>query len=382
MKVGKSLVELATEIERQSKVKKDYVVPTQKLVAVPVERDVKVEFVNGEKQSLAVQPYAHQQIADRLGIPFKYYQRLKEEAPALLATNVNHWFQANPEKRLVRVLSDKEGNPYIRAFLSDRFRALDYADLLEVVFPVLQKLGVLILSADVTETRFYIKAVDSRITLDVPKGAAMGDGGHTIFDTLSPAITIRDSEVGHGALSVDQSIFTKACTNLGTFDKVIRKTHVGRRGDFGDEVTALLSDETRQADDKALWLKVRDVVQASFEQAKFAATVDKIKGTALNKITAPADEVVEVTAQRFGFNEEERGSVLKHLIEGADLSQYGLANAITRTAEDLDDYDRASSFESFGGKLFQLPKSEWARIGQKPEAPKKNEVVDAEFVAA
>jgi len=35
--------------------------------------------------------------------------------------------------------------------------------------------------------------------------------------------------------------------------------------------------------------------------------------------------------------------LLRHLIEGGDLSQYGLINAVTRTAEDAKFYDRASS---------------------------------------
>jgi hypothetical protein len=74
--------------------------------------------------------------------------------------------------------------------------------------------------------------------------------------------------------------------------------------------------------------------------------------------------VVEVTATRFGLNETERKSVLDHLIRGGDLSQYGLHNAITRTAEDLDDYDRASDFERFGGQIIELPANEWRQIAE------------------
>jgi len=37
-------------------------------------------------------------------------------------------------------------------------------------------------------------------------------------------------------------------------------------------------------------------------------------------------------------------------------------NAVTRTAEDLESYDRATEFETFGGAIVDLPRKEWQRI--------------------
>lgn len=65
----------------------------------------------------AVTDHAHGQIAQRLDIPAKYYNRMRSEAPALLAANVNNWFQEQPERRMIRTLDGKA-----RAFLSDRYR--------------------------------------------------------------------------------------------------------------------------------------------------------------------------------------------------------------------------------------------------------------------
>ena len=50
---------------------------------------------------------AHQQIAARLNIPFRYYQKMQSEAPELLDRNVNTWFGKNPERRMIRVLDGK-----------------------------------------------------------------------------------------------------------------------------------------------------------------------------------------------------------------------------------------------------------------------------------
>ena len=69
----------------------------------------------GKSLSFTVGETAHQQIADRLNIPFRYYKKMQDESPHLLDQNVNEWFGKNPERRMIRVLDGK-----VRAFLSAR----------------------------------------------------------------------------------------------------------------------------------------------------------------------------------------------------------------------------------------------------------------------
>jgi hypothetical protein len=75
-------------------------------------------------------------------------------------------------------------------------------------------------------------------------------------------------------------------------------------------------------------------------------------------------KAIEVLADDFGMSDGERSSVLRHLIEGGDLSRYGLMNAVTRTAEDLESYDRATEFETMGGRVLDLPKAQWERVAE------------------
>src|SRR5262249_32736813 len=42
-----------------------------------------------------------------------------------------------------------------------------------------------------------------------------------------------------------------------------------------------------------------------------------------------------------------------------ELSAWGLANAVTRTAEDAADYDRATELEAAGRRLIELGQAEW-----------------------
>ncbi len=228
--------------------------------------------------------------------------------------------------------------------------------------PRIADLGVDILSCEVTDHRLYLKVVDSRIKRDLPTGASLGEG-HQRFDTVSPALVISNSEVGSGALSVLTSVWTGGCTNLMVIsERSTRKYHVGARVDIGDEVYAMLSDQTRAVTDEALWRQLGDVVAGAFDVARFDAQVEKLAATAANLIDADPVKVVEVTAKRYGLNDDERTSVLRHLITGGSLTQYGLHAAITRTAEDLLDYDRATAFEQLGGKIIELPRNEWRQL--------------------
>jgi len=363
MKIGKTLVELATELQRQSEVKRDYLVVTEAIEARTVEVPgspvgVELALAGGDKQVVVgINDLAHEQLGGWSGIPRQYYEKMLHEEPALLAVNLNTWFKRTRATRLVRTLDGRT-----RAFLSNSYRPMDSFDLAEAVLPVLGAMDLEIISCEVTERRIYLKAADKSITRSIPTGKRMGEG-HNFFDTVSPGIVISNSEVGCGSLSVETGIWTKMCTNmLIASQRSMRKYHLGGRADLGEEVMAMLSDDTRRKTDAALWGQVRDVVKGAFDLTRFNEVANQMEGTVENKITGDPVKVIEVTAKKFGMGEGERSSVLRHLIEGGDLSQYGLINAVTRTAEDLDSYDRATEFERLGGKLIELPRTEWREI--------------------
>lgn len=360
MKTGKSLVQLAQELEARKAAKKDYIADTRQLDAHIGANNVPMILMPSQNSAFTIGPVAHDQLAQRLGIPTKYYDKMVAEAPELWQRNVNHWLHADAQRRMVRTMDGT-----VRAFLSDRYRPLENEDLAEVILPAMQKLDLMLLSCEITERRMYIKAVDRRILKDVPTGRSMGDGSHVFFDTMSPAITISNSEIGLGSLSIETGVWTHLCTNLAVVgQKSLKKYHVGARAEVSDEVYALLTDQTKKLSDAATWSQVRDVVQAAFDPAQFDATVAMIGETSKNKIEGNPIKAIEVLGQRLTLSNDEQTSVLKHLIAGGDLTQYGLFNAVTRTAEDLADYDRATEFEKFGGAVVELRGSDWAELAR------------------
>lgn len=54
----------------------------------------------------------------------------------------------------------------------------------------------------------------------------------------------------------------------------------------------------------------------------------------------------------------------KNLIEGKDLTLYGLSNAVTRYSQDVGNYDRATLLEGIGYEILTMPPKQWSMINQ------------------
>lgn len=371
MKNGQSLQTLAAEIERQAKTKKDYVARTDGPISMKIEAGR--QDSNGANFALALRDVgdftvgdiAHDQIATHAGIPKRYYDKMRAEAPELLVNNVAEWFERYPAPRMVRTLDGRA-----RAFLSDSYAPLDNYDFAAATLPIIQARGLKVMSCEITEKRLYIKAVDERLFRDVPVGHKMGDGTHTIFDTVAPAVILSNSEVGFGRLVLDTGVYTRACTNLALFAKGgMKRTHVGARHRMTenvsvDDLDAIMSNETKQKTMEALWLQVRDVLAASFDEGVFSQRLEQLQAAAGNQITGKVEKVMEITAKTFDLSEKESDSIFRHLIEGGSLSQYGLHAAFTRASQDVESYDRSTEMEYMGGKIIELPQLEWRRIAE------------------
>jgi hypothetical protein len=354
MKAGRTLQELAAEIERQRGAKRDFVATTNRLHMTGPGSDrgaVRLELsLDSRTEDFSVMPHTHQQIASRLDIPKRYYDRMLSESPWLLADNVNHWFDHKTETRMLRTMDGRA-----RAFLSDRYRPLDNADLATAVLPALAEQELKIVSCEVTDTKLYIKAVSPRVQGEVNLG-----------DVVQAGVVISNSEVGLGSLLIQGLLYRLACLNgMIRNDANMRKFHTGSRHSAGEDgVRAFLSDEAIKASDTAVWLQVRDLTKAALEQSHFNRYLEELREAAGQRIEGSVGKVVELTQKHLGLTGEEGDSVLKHLIEGGDLSRWGLANAVTRTAQDVGSYDRATELERIGGAVIELQPSEWKVISE------------------
>lgn len=373
MRTGRSLQEIAAELERQVTNRKDYVAPqglikasvAQTATLVPADAkptDIVLDGLNGGT-SLVLKPLAHEQLADHLGVPRKYYQRMRDEQPELLAANINTWLAADPQnQRMIRTLDGQ-----VRAVLSPKFRPLDNFELANAVLPTLLQTGVQITSCELTETRMYIKGILPSLSDELPEGMTWGHGHQMVGrdGRLVAAIVISNSDVGAGTLRVEPSVFTTWCTNLAVMEQAaMRKYHVGRAWE-SDADFAVMKDDTRAADDRAFWLKVRDVTAAAFAEDTFRAAIAQIRDAAKREIVSTdLPTVVDVTVKRLALPENTKGSILTHLARGGDLTAWGLSSAITATANDYHTYEGATDLERAGGRVLALQGGDWDVIAK------------------
>jgi hypothetical protein len=277
--------------------------------------------------------WAHVQLAEKTGIPKKYYDRMREAREfELLADNVNTWLQG--ERRLIRILDCK-----VRAILSNRYRIIDNYDLVFLVLDEFEKKETIeIHRIDLTETMLYIKAIDRTLT-DAIKEEDMVYGG----------LIIRNSEVGASALRVEPFILRKVCNNGLILQRTLKKIHLGRQITEIDDIG--WSDETKELEDKAFWSKVRDVIRATFDKQTFQSWVEKLKESTRIEIKKPTEAVNNIVGH-LGLSEEQKQKLLMHFSEP---TKYGLINAVTNLASQTKNVDEQVRLEEFAGEILQAP---------------------------
>ena len=354
MKTGISLQTLAAEIVRQQNAKEDYVVSTDSLRMEPSGSDVVLRVLDSGAEDriepLDVGPIAHRQIGTHLSIPSKYYTRMLKEAPELLSMNINRWMGQSHSQRMLRVMDGR-----VRAYLSNRYLRLDHMQIAEAVLPVLAEMkDAQVESCQITEERMYLKVVNPRLQQEVAPG-----------DIVQSGLIVSNSEVGLGSVSIQPLVYRLVCKNgMVVNDAATKRNHIGRVSSADDNFL-LYSAETLKADDKAFLLKIQDTVRAVVDDTQFSRVVEVMREASHAKMnTANVPEIVRLASRDYGITDEERPGVLQHLIEGKDLTLYGLANAVTRYSQDVDSYDRATDLEGIGYSILVMPPKQWQRINQ------------------
>ena len=372
MKLGRPLTDLASELERQANAKRDYLTPSETLTV----------HSNGRTELVAIgEPYhvadvAHGQIADYLDIPRGFYESLRGNAetitvPAesgigfqgqdqpLFDVMVNSLFHSKGEqRRLVRTLDGR-----VRAFLSDAYNLdLDNFDVFRMAALAIEEAGLgpdNVVSAEVTERKLYIKVVSPRMEAVVTPEVGMLKEPQVV----QAGFVLSNSETGLGSLRVSQMIYKLVCMNGWIREESYRQRHIGKTLEAEENGNVYRSD-TRLADARARLLKVRDHVSAALDEGAFHDLVARIQWSASVRLESPADKVVEAASKKFALSQSEKDNVLSELIAGADLSLWGLSNAITAAAQTVASYDRATELEAIGGRMFSLSAPEVREIVQ------------------
>ena len=352
MKTVMTPKEVFATVQRQNQMKRDFLGHSGQM---RLQDDGRTLLLENGNHSLSVEmnDIASGQLVSAMGIPAKYAAEMAEKKPELLATNVNAWMRDRNQSFMVRTYDRAERGLLGRAFLSDRYRRVDNMEVAEAALAQFAgQDGYEIVSSAVTERRFYLKIVNHRLEMDVVPG-----------DIVQAGVVISNSEVGLGSVSVQPLVYRLICSNGAIVnDYAERRTHVGRASRALEDSFHIYSDETMMAEDKAFLLKLRDATMAAIEETRFAMVVGKLRESVGVPITGRVQDVIELTGKTYGINQDEQDSILKYLIEGGDLTKYGLSNAVTRASQDIESYDRATEFENLGWTIAAMPHEQWKAL--------------------
>jgi hypothetical protein len=302
-------------------------------------------ITDSEVLDLRISDTTHRQLAQATGIHGTYYSKMRREAPELIAVNVNHWLQHQGSRtHVLRTLGNTA-----RAYLGGGYEIIDHDQMLEVLYPELQKLSsdLELLSTNITEQRLYIKLAFPRIEGEVRKG-----------DIIRSGVTITNSETGEGGLNVYPANFRLVCLNGMTRMEEGERHMIRHSGSKFRELGQIL------ARDRAA-IKLQQFMEnfsKAHDEVHFQRTLDKMRRSTEMRIEVSTNELMERARKHFGLTQAEQVQALNHLLLDEDLTAYGLTNAITRTAHDPDSYDRASKLEAIGSQVLNLSDSQWREL--------------------
>lgn len=370
------LAALVAELDRQKASKVDAVIDTRMLKVearsggardgalflVPVAAQAR-EFMPTD--GVEISDSALCQIGERVSpnIPAKFLRSLAGERPTRAAELATALLHDTGKRNFVRMLDGR-----VRAFLSDRYRALENYDLAFGALDVARELGAEVLEASLSDKTMRLKMVRRDVfdTIDATRSGDKGGwyaGGLGSKDYLSrvhartggdlpggpgtvhPVVTIGNSETGHGGLFARIGILHAVCFNLATVETVVANVHLGERLEVG-----VFTAETVTAESRAIMLKARDSIRAAFTEDKFRKVVAAIKGANEIEIAAPTTAVGNLV-ENADLSESAMDSILAHFLGDYRPTLYGLSQAVARYAQDVEDGDTAGDVEELAGKL-------------------------------
>ena len=369
MKAGMSLEALLTEVQRQNEVKRDFTTSTENNVRMVECEDlpngvavVMLKDGAAELERFAVSDHAHKQIAARLNIPSRYYLRLLDDHRDLVVHQVNALFEREPASRLFRTLDGT-----LRAFLSDRYLRLDNNDVLEQTLPAIVKgdLETTLLSTNVGENKMHMKVLFTGDELAHEVTSRTKDGSTRV---IRPGFRMSNSETGSGTLSIEGFFYDGYCLNGCVFGKIeaftFKRTHLGGRLIEGVDFE-VLSDQSRELEDKAIISQVSDVMTALANPEFAEKMVNRLRATTETGDVQSPVGAVDLAVKELDLREDEKESILTTFIEDRDYSQWGLASAITQVAnKETVTYERACELENVGANVIDLNQIQWNRFIQ------------------
>jgi len=344
-------------------------------------------------------PHCDGDLANRLGIPVRYLNRLRAERTDLYDANVNGLLHGKTVRKadgttdvqhpadtrsfLLRTFRGDDGGEGIaRAVLSDRYGIVDHLDVLFAALDGIKEAGVNVEvdSCDLTETRMQVRVVCREISALAPKllagyrspfggpdpvlragwtldraRAAAAREGQGYEPGSEPVVfagfVITDSETGDGAATITPRFVVEVCGNgLTVTADAMRAVHLGGRKDDG---VVQVSGDTREKELAVITARARDAVKTCLDIDYMTSVLEKIEEAAGAPVKDAA-KTVEVISKALKFDETAQAGILGHFIRGGQMTAGGMLNAVTSYAQTVPSADAAWDLEANALKVLEL----------------------------
>lgn len=314
------LTNLVDEVERQHKLKRDYLVSADNAYAfVDGAGKINLAIRNGSNiEAYDVNETCHKLLSAKLQIPWAYYERLLTDHQTLLTQNLNTMIKTTSQAYMVRTIG-----PTARAWLSTSFKRYDHNRLLENIMPSLENKDLTILTAKLTDTTMVLRFISKKTRAAISVG-----------DIVAGGQVLVNSETSASSLFSAALIYRLKCKNgaIGcSTEMVSRIIHRGAvRLPYGG-CQILDKDEYIQGEE-TYWNSIRATVDRVCDENLFNTDVQKMRAIKELEIQTDPFETVEALGTKYNITKDIQANILHSYLKERDFTGFGLMNALTYVA--------------------------------------------------
>ncbi len=347
MKRNMNVKEIVEQLQQESLLKRDFVIPPSALEmyqdgrlslllpALYTNMETMLKSLNiktsGENRYIT-QPndLCHEHFSEKLKISKNYYDRMKNGHSGLLADNINYWLSKETNNYLLRTFINPEGTEGIaRAFLSDRYKPIDNWDVAITILDIIKNYPSIKLdAADITDRKMYMRFVDPTIEHNAPDLLKKYKGGAETG--IVAGFIVSNSEVGEGAFSVAPRAVVLACKNgLTRIEEKVRRVHLGGEMEQGQ---IQWSDKTKQKNLELIQSQASDAITQWLNVDYLKNLTNWLLDIQSKELNHPIDCTINICSE-LGLVGDKIEDILNHFMKDGDISPLGIAQSITYNSQ-------------------------------------------------
>jgi len=323
-------------------------------------------------EPLSMTRHAKMQMAEKLGIPFKYLDYMEDKKKwGLVCQNINAWVGEVGAKTI------RTTGGTIRAVLSDRYLPISNWDLVRIAHglmtswnapkPMFDEAGKIMMreddptqpkmdvcpnpakvyECDISDTSMHLKFISEKpIVL-----GSLKDGSP---DISFGGIAITNSEVGASSYLVEPFMLRLVCENGLVAPRSIKQIHLGAKMEAG-----IYKQDTHQTAQVLIAKEFRDIFDAVMHPkteffTEYVNAIRRSKAIMLREF-GDVQDVAKAITRNMEVRESEIDEILK-LVNFGDVtilpedqgSQWALGNAITSVANTIPNMERKIELQRIG----------------------------------